>query len=588
MKKFTSIAMAMLIGASGFSAMAQDLGEGTPVTSSFSMMGGASFNDAPTYASTLPTVLFYWGSTPSNPTKIYLVDPQQSSSMTPGMSNEYAPVSLTLPSGDEISINATISSPDNMGMGGGIEAYLKINLMSAASAGYGEYTITIPEGTVKNEDGDTNAESTYKVTYCKAGTASLTPVAGQYAPNDFNVATISFDGTFEGFVVSESTQIIKLVNNNTFQLVKGWTASEITVSDDKKSFSVDFDGLEIKNGDNYMIQVTNGSFIYSEEGIIYLPGQIQANYFIFDGLKSADILEAPSYYTSPYMAPIMMTWDWQNIYQVGESIPVTVSYYNEDYDTVTISLEATLNYIQKPEEGGEVTPAAESNNILLINLAGYLEDIYGYVSVTLPEGVIKNDDGKTNQEEEISFTICPLSNCEVIFDEEEPGIYYINWVIMDELSSLNLNYYGPYEMYVFNSEGEKVLSLYYDSWGEYWPTSGTFWTAGYSMINGQPTEVYADIEDLEDGIYTLSMPEGLFLLNVSGITYLSSEYNSDEIIIGSGESVVNQLKPEASVEGYVVYNLKGVKVLESNDGSALSGLAAGIYIINGKKVMIRK
>ena len=38
--------------------------------------------------------------------------------------------------------------------------------------------------------------------------------------------------------------------------------------------------------------------------------------------------------------------------------------------------------------------------------------------------------------------------------------------------------------------------------------------------------------------------------------------------------------------GYKVYNLQGVRVLESKDASGLDRLPAGIYIINGKKVMI--
>ena len=40
--------------------------------------------------------------------------------------------------------------------------------------------------------------------------------------------------------------------------------------------------------------------------------------------------------------------------------------------------------------------------------------------------------------------------------------------------------------------------------------------------------------------------------------------------------------------GYKVYNLQGVRVLESKDASGLDRLPAGIYIINGKKVMIGK
>lgn len=40
-------------------------------------------------------------------------------------------------------------------------------------------------------------------------------------------------------------------------------------------------------------------------------------------------------------------------------------------------------------------------------------------------------------------------------------------------------------------------------------------------------------------------------------------------------------------DGVKVYNLQGVKVLESNDASAVTGLPKGIYIVNGQKVIVK-
>lgn len=53
------------------------------------------------------------------------------------------------------------------------------------------------------------------------------------------------------------------------------------------------------------------------------------------------------------------------------------------------------------------------------------------------------------------------------------------------------------------------------------------------------------------------------------------------------EAGVEELTADPSFKGvYTVYNLNGVKVLETRDASSLKNLEKGIYIINGKKVVL--
>lgn len=54
----------------------------------------------------------------------------------------------------------------------------------------------------------------------------------------------------------------------------------------------------------------------------------------------------------------------------------------------------------------------------------------------------------------------------------------------------------------------------------------------------------------------------------------------------SEEAGVDQIIPETG-EKYDVYNLQGVLVLSKVSKSALQTLSSGMYVINGKKVMIR-
>lgn len=69
-----------------------------------------------------------------------------------------------------------------------------------------------------------------------------------------------------------------------------------------------------------------------------------------------------------------------------------------------------------------------------------------------------------------------------------------------------------------------------------------------------------------------------------------AEYNdyffSTYIVTGLPSGIEKILaEPENGV--YRVYNLQGVKVLETKDASAVDGLSKGIYIVNGKKVFLK-
>ena len=62
--------------------------------------------------------------------------------------------------------------------------------------------------------------------------------------------------------------------------------------------------------------------------------------------------------------------------------------------------------------------------------------------------------------------------------------------------------------------------------------------------------------------------------------------NSTKVNIAT-EAGVESIVSEPKDGIYKVFNLQGVKVLETKDASAVSGLSKGIYIINGKKVLVK-
>jgi hypothetical protein len=84
-----------------------------------------------------------------------------------------------------------------------------------------------------------------------------------------------------------------------------------------------------------------------------------------------------------------------------------------------------------------------------------------------------------------------------------------------------------------------------------------------------------------NGNYILEVPAGYFVdgngRSLDGITLKYTVKND-----GTGIADV-----EAEANDYTVYNLQGVKVLETTDASRLNTLPAGVYIVNGTKVLVK-
>lgn len=101
------------------------------------------------------------------------------------------------------------------------------------------------------------------------------------------------------------------------------------------------------------------------------------------------------------------------------------------------------------------------------------------------------------------------------------------------------------------------------------------------VLNGNNMEF--DLSHLENGRYTLEIPEMYVTVGNEGYwnDVVTLVYTIDVDTTGIGD-----LENEAA-DGYHVYNLQGVNVLNTYNASDLKSLAPGIYVVNGKKVAIR-
>ena len=120
---------------------------------------------------------------------------------------------------------------------------------------------------------------------------------------------------------------------------------------------------------------------------------------------------------------------------------------------------------------------------------------------------------------------------------------------------------------VFDSSNSLVGTLYANN-------NDIYYTSGIASFKVNTLNLEAGEK------YTLSLPAGVIYFGNADSGYSYNKAFTYEFTYSAPTTGIDGIDAEAAVE---VYNLNGVKV-----GDSLKGLAKGLYIVNGKKVMIRK
>ena len=151
-------------------------------------------------------------------------------------------------------------------------------------------------------------------------------------------------------------------------------------------------------------------------------------------------------------------------------------------------------------------------------------------------------------------------------------IITVMWSDVDDVSAL-----GAYNenAYIITSDGENIDLLY-----AFAGIGGD--VSLYSEGTSYGIKIDLSRLNLMDGTYTLVIPaEYLEIVSDDWETWEKSEEIRYEFTYGSSTGV-------SGIENdgiYRVYNLQGVQVME---GADLNNLENGIYIVNGKKIVVRK
>ena len=280
------------------------------------------------------------------------------------------------------------------------------------------------------------------------------------------------------------------------------------------------------------------------------------------GLKYTDL--------QPIVTPACDNGKSATVYELST---VTLSY--GDFD-LAIDPDAEV-FVRVNNGDRKVLKASEitaDGNTLAFDISAYVDGLNTY-ELTIPDGAItfEGENGYTYTTTDITLTYIlvkpELSNIHIEFtdDNDQVGEIHEKAETDDHLAIKTTGETG-----VVKVNAPEGFTVYY----KVTPTTGLSLLAD------------AGFEAAEDGIVNLPIGKGtveIYAESESGARTNSLSYSFEVgANVATGISFVG-----ADADGlYRVYNLQGVNVLNTRDASDLGMLENGLYIINGKKVVIRK
>lgn len=269
--------------------------------------------------------------------------------------------------------------------------------------------------------------------------------------------------------------------------------------------------------------------------------------------------------TSPYTSfvyNVQVSWN-QQIFFAGEDVNQAEIEAMIDF-TTPLGAYANIVEVEGGNEDGtdmftDWVLNIQFDNDFITYMDGELLEIY------LPEGLVVNAEGEVN----------PAQTVEIYLLPQLTGTLNI-----EDGSSI-----APADAYITVSwDGISVM-----------PNNGTslrvrnFATGADSMVEAifnDDASISIDLTDFADGTYEISIPDAFVTILVEE-DFLSDQYAINSEMYPS-YTISSSLAVDAiqkSVEFGPVYNINGVRVLENS--SNVKALHPGIYIINGKKVVVK-
>lgn len=415
----------------------------------------------------------------------------------------------------------------------------------------GTYTLELPAGFLKDPNDALNKKQTFQfvITGPELPDYNVTPAAGQV--ESLETITISFGEDFSLYLQT-------------------WNSDEdITVTKDGKPLQLAYWGnpylgeYEEEDGTTWpMYDYTKLEFSLvdeQEEAGVYeitIPADIINIYSYEEGWNAY----YPEDINIEYVIPALVTSitldpDDDQELEVGETLTVEATVLPEGATAATVvwtlSEEDVVSIEVSKENPNEVTVTAlaEGETELLATAADG-SGIFASITITVYEN---------NPEPAPDLEFVTEYNIEILYNDDK----MVNGVSV-----------------VWESEGELALNESNEIPVTALPINGT---TNYTVETAvEENALVLDLSALPAGTYNVTIPEYYVLIGENATNEKITFQISIDVVSGIAGI-------QADADGnYRVYDLSGRNLMITRDASKVKDLENGLYIINGKKVMLRK
>lgn len=550
---FSTLAVAACLAAGSLSGHAQTL-----------MNEGSLDYPAGLYTSFPPgSMSVTWDNQP-----IELVDPHQDD-----FGDEYATAYVQLGEGEKLPVNAYVmysfgdpEDPEDKDIWNLDVALYDIDDLWSFDGDI--ITVSIPEGIVKNMAGAINPAQDFVFHIVPPFTDyTITPQYGSTLTAGNLTVKVDFGGNPLKYLQSEVSLRTYEPSYREILLQYG---KEVTISGNQ----LQIDLSSVESGE-YELVIPEGFLIVTVNGEDHLSPDIWVEYTIdntaeVDYMEDATLAYPSGLYTSFAPSSVSVTWNDQPI----ELVNPQEDEYGDQYVTAYAQLgegeKQPVNAYILYSFGDPENP--DDNDIWNLDIALYdIDDLWSFdgstVTVILPEGIVKNAEGAVNPAQDFVFQIVPTFTDYTVDPESGSTIDAENAIVRISFEGNPLEYLqSEVSLRTYEPTYKEILLQY-----------------GKEVTITADNELAINLTSVEDGEYELVIPEGFLIVTVDGEMNISPDIWLEYTI--SRDSGVDILNGDSHFD---VYSLQGIRLLTTDDASAVRRLPAGIYIVNGRKVVIRK
>lgn len=281
-------------------------------------------------------------------------------------------------------------------------------------------------------------------------------------------------------------------------------------------------------------------------------------------MPKAEMVYPASAFTS-YASAIQMYWADQNISFVDDVESVSL---DADLDGTTVGCTASIKQV---EGGNEDGTGHFEMDVLFISFDDFLLYSDGTnLTVYIPAGLVQNTEGVVNQSQDVELFLYPQA-AGTLSPEPNTTLNAADALVTVTWEGISL------EQLQGNTVVARMITL--EDVGDDYTVPVTF---------GEDASITLNLTKLGNGTYEIIIPEGFVkIITEKGMVEDSYAINSEivEIYTISGATGVEGLATEDGT--YTVYSIDGKLLVSGADAAAVNALGKGLFIINGKKTLIR-